>query len=96
MRKTQFRLFVAGMALISLILTGVVLANGGYAIPWHVIGGGGGTSSGGYYTLDSTIGQPVAATSGGGAYQACAGYWCGNVPGWHMYIPTLLKAQGSD
>ncbi len=76
------------------ILGGMVLAAGGYDIPRHVIGGGGGTSSGGHYTLDATIGQPVAATSGGGHYQVCAGYWCSNVPGWHMYLPEMSKAQG--
>jgi len=77
----------------ALALGGVVLAGGGYAIPWHVIGGGGGTSSGGHYALDATVGQPVAATSGGGAYQVCAGYWCGNVPGWHTYLPNMLKSH---
>ncbi len=78
-----------------LIITGqFVLARGDYDIPWHVIGGGGGRSSGGHYILDATIGQPVAATADGGEYQVCIGYWCGNVPGWHMYLPDMLKAQG--
>ncbi len=81
-------IFLCGLAVVS-----PVLANGGFTIPWHVIGGGGGTSDGGHYTLDATIGQPVAASSGGGAYQVCAGYWCGNVPGWHLYLPEMRKRQ---
>ncbi len=87
------------LLLVLLLVTGIlafggmIFAAGGYDIPWHVIGGGGGTSSGGHYTVDATIGQPVAATSSGGHYQVCAGYWCGNVPGWHLYLPKVLKAH---
>ena len=76
------------------ILGGVVLAANRYDIPWHVMSGGGGTSSGGDYMINATIGQAVAATSRGNDYQACIGYWCGNVPGWHLYLPKMLMARG--
>ena len=91
-KRVPLLLFIV-LAVGVISLGGVVLAAGGYDIPWHVIGGGGGTSSGSHYILDSTIGQPVAATSSGGPYQVCAGYWCGNVPGWHLYLPKVLKAH---
>ncbi|RMD64975.1 hypothetical protein D6833_03620 [Candidatus Parcubacteria bacterium] len=80
------------IVLLVIAMGGLVLANTQYDLSWHVIGGGGGTSSGGHYALDATIGQPVAASSGGDVYQVCAGYWCGNVPGWHLYLPNVEKS----
>ena len=82
------------LTLVLLLLAGVTSAQNAPSIDWSVIGGGGGHAEAGRYALDATIGQPVAAVSSGGAYQLCAGYWCGNVPGWHMYVPNMLKAAG--
>ena len=90
MRRKAFT-FVLALVLVTVAIGSLALAGGGYDVSWHVIGGGGGTSRGGRYALDATIGQPVAATSGGGAYRLCVGFWCGNVPGWRLYLPDMLR-----
>ncbi len=88
---------IAVLAVIALIagvlLTGIALAAEGFHISWYVMGGGGGTSSGGAYTVETTIGQAVVATSKGGPFEVCTGFWCGNVAEWRVYIARMLKGH---
>ena len=79
--------------IVGVLLTGVVLAAGGFHVSWYVMGGGGGTSSSSAYTVEATVGQAVAATSKGGSFQVCAGFWCGNVVEWRVYIARMLKGN---
>ncbi len=92
-RKTGRRrlLFIALLLLSTfLVLGGWALANGGYDLSWHVIAGGGEHTASGHYTLDTSIGQPVAAVSGGGPYTLCAGFWCTEFPQ-RTALPVMLK-----
>ena len=57
------------------------------------IAGGGGQASGGGWTLNATIGQPVAGITGGGAMVLNAGFWTAEMPG----PPTLeITRAGSN
>jgi len=58
-----------------LLATCAFSAQAQYSINWSTIDSGGGHSSGGPYALAGTIGQPDAATSGGGAYTLHGGFW---------------------
>ena len=89
--KTRWCLVALALLLAGIIATGAVLAQGALSMAWSVIGGGGGHAEGGAYTLDATIGQPVAAASGGGPYTLCAGFWCTEMPQRTM-LPVMLKA----
>ncbi len=84
---------VAMAFIVGALLVGVALAAGEFQVSWYVVGGGGGTSSGGPYTVDATVGQPVVAVSKGGSFEVCVGFWCGNVPGWRVYIAQMLKGK---
>ena len=89
---------------ISLIVLLLVAASGilavrasplAFDLDWHVIGGGGGSSTVGIYTLDYTMGQPVAGVILAGPYDLCAGFWCLD---WAMemhYIHLPLVMRGS-
>jgi hypothetical protein len=49
---------------------------GTFTITKSVIGGGGGRTSGGTFTVDGTIGQPIAGTtSTGGTFDLKGGFW---------------------
>jgi len=74
-----------------LLLTGVVLANGGPAIDWYVIGAGGGyvESNDSVYALNATVGQAVAGVVGADP-QICAGFWCG-MGRYKVYLPLVLR-----
>ena len=89
MRKIAMLLAMA----ILFLLIGVVLANGGPAIDWYVIGAGGGhvESSDGVYALDGAIGQPVAGVTSNTPYELCAGFWCGATAEYLIYLPLVLR-----
>ncbi len=92
MEKRLF-LYTGLVIALAITLAGMALAAEGYNISWAVIGGGGGQSSGGGYSVSITIGQPIAATSSGGEYAVCTGFWCGNTSGWHLYLPEMRKSR---
>ena len=74
------------LLLLLLTATGIPQSGGPYEIKKSVISNGGGVSTGGPYTVDSTIGEPVAGTLSAGAnYQLIAGYRAGGgaVPEMH-------------
>jgi hypothetical protein len=86
---------IPALAILLLLLAGTVLAAGTYSIERHVLGGGGGRVTGGSYRLDHTVGQPVAGGASGGAYELCAGYWCGEgspaAPEHRIYLPVVTR-----
>jgi hypothetical protein len=55
-----------------------------------VIGGGGGhaQSADGHYTLNATVGQPVAGIA---SADVCSGFWCGLGGQYSVYLPLVLK-----
>ncbi len=74
-----------------LVLAGVVLANGASDIDWWVLGGGGGYTAAGNYTLNVTIGQPVAGVTTTGGSELCAGFWCVAAAEYTVYLPAITK-----
>jgi hypothetical protein len=66
---------------VSLLATGMVLAQPGFLdLNWWTVDGGGGTSTGAAYTLKGSIGQPDAGTMAGGRYAVSGGFWAGAEP----------------
>jgi len=95
-RTWLFRCFTL-IALITLLASGLALANGlDYTLPWWTADGGGGTSSGGSYTLSGTIGQPDAGLLQGGEYTLGGGFWGGGIlttpGGYSIYLPLSQKS----
>ncbi len=54
MKKIAFLL----APLVIFLATGMIFAQGGYALSWWTVSGGGGVSSGGTYTVSGAAGQP--------------------------------------
>jgi hypothetical protein len=75
-----------------LLATQSVLAGGGgLDIARYVIGGGGGYAQSGPYTLEATIGQPIAGdTPAAATYVLCTGFWCG-LGLYQVHLPILLR-----
>ena len=90
MSKQNIAALVAAL-LCSLLLTGIVLANGIPAVDWHVIGGGGRHTEVGIYTLDDTIGQAVVGTTTDTGSELCAGFWCRTAVEDKIYLPLVLR-----
>jgi hypothetical protein len=64
-----------------LCISSVAQSGGQFTVTKSVIAGGGGRVSGGTFTLDGTIGQPVAGTQSTGAnFSLIAGFWGGGGP----------------
>lgn len=66
------------ISFVTILLIGLatVQSNGQYTVEKAVIAGGGGTSSGGGYTLEGTIGQPIAGgPATGSPYSLQSGFW---------------------
>lgn len=84
----------ACLGIICTLVVGWVLPTSAqYSISQYVIAGGGGQASGGAWTLDATIGQPVAGVTSGGAMVLNAGFWTTEMSG----PPTLeITRAGSD
>ena len=86
-----------GMAFIGLAFTlsmptlAATLA-GVYTLDWFTFSNGGGQATGAAYTLNSTIGQPMAGSLSGGAYSMAVGFWRPDVPGGPI-TPTLDLAK---
>ena len=81
-------------ALGSLALTAIVLgqASGALNLSWSTIAGGGGESTGGQYTLDDSLGQPIASSapsSGGGRFSLTDGFWQLGSAETRIYLPFV-------
>jgi hypothetical protein len=64
-----------------------------YALPWQVFASGGSlTASSASFTMQSTIGQPVAGELQSASYDMCSGFWC-NIEEWvwDIFLPLILR-----
>ena len=89
------RWVVLSILVVSLIIAGVVLAEGAPDIGWWVIGGGGGSLSTGDTSLDGTIGQWAVGSNTQGTIEVGSGFWGGGgspppVSGPGIYLPLVL------
>lgn len=83
-----------GLLAVTLLVTGIVLAQSSYDLSWHTMDGGGGTSSGGPYALSATIGQPDAGAMSGGEFALQGGFWAAGSPAqpqFKVYLPTVVR-----
>jgi hypothetical protein len=89
MRRNTIGLISA--AVLVCLLASAVYAAAGYDLSWTILAGGGGRAQAGIYTLDSTIGQPVAGFSLAGSKELCSGFWCG-VENWiKVFLPSISR-----
>jgi hypothetical protein len=80
-------LLIVGL-LACLLLSSAAAAPAPPTIERWVTGGGGGGAITGVFTLEATIGQPLA---GYGGEQLCSGFWCG-APGMsRLVLPVVLR-----
>jgi len=79
------------LSLISLLLLAVTFSSYATEIPWSAITGGGGHDISGIYTLESAIAQPVAGATTSQNAQLCAGYLCGVINNYNVYLPSAFK-----
>ena len=86
---TLLILLVCGLFL----LVGGVLAANGEVIERSVIGGGGEqVTDGSLYTLNGTLGEPVASDlTPATNYGLCSGFWCGVAGVERVYLPIITK-----
>jgi len=90
------RIVLAVLILGSLMLiSGVLLTTSAYDMGRHVIAGGGDRVQGTSYGVISTMGQGAASGAGdfgtSASYGACAGFWCGGIPQFKIYLPLVLR-----
>ncbi len=80
--------------ILSLVVTGLVLANGGVELPRWVLGGGASDSAAGSVTLRATLGQPVVGLVSGGNVTLGQGFWRGGSLAqgeYDVYLPLVLR-----
>lgn len=68
-------------------------ATAAYDLPWQAFASGGSlTASSASYTMQSTIGQPVAGDLQSASYGMCSGFWC-NIKEWvwDVFLPLILR-----
>jgi hypothetical protein len=87
--RNSFLWLVAGVAILSFLISSPVQAQP-YAINWWIAGGGGGTSTGGGYALSGTIGQPATGKLSGGRYSVDGGFWSA-LGTYFLYLPLIFK-----
>jgi uncharacterized repeat protein (TIGR01451 family) len=77
--STRTLLILLSLIIGSLIAVPALAAtlNGAYSLDWFSINNGGGSSNGGTYSLNSSMGQPMAGSLSGGSYTLGVGYWSG-------------------
>ena len=78
------------IVLITLVLTPVMAAELN-EVTWFVIGGGGGPATYGIYTLNGTIGQPVAGRYSSGDIDLCSGFWCKVLEHYKIFLPLIMR-----
>jgi len=80
-------------------ISSVLLAPNAYQMTRYVIAGGGNRVQGTNYGVVSTMGQGVASSVGGFGYSAhygaCAGFWCGGIPPYKVFLPLVLRNYSS-
>jgi hypothetical protein len=88
------KILVLALALVlSLVVTGVTLANSGIERSRWVLSGGASDSTAGDAALRATLGQPVVGgvSGGGGDVTLEQGFWHGATQGYSVYLPLVLR-----
>lgn len=88
------KILVLALALVlSLVVTGVTLANGGIERPRQVLSGGASDSAGGDVAMHATLGQLVVGVTVGGDGDVTLGqgFWHGATQGYSVYLPLVLR-----
>ena len=92
-----------GIIIISIILllsigvasVGVVKAEErDFTLPWSVISSGGMGGSAGGYTINSTLGQPVAGTADEGTIHLTSGFWTEiieSIEEFFNFLPLIMR-----
>jgi hypothetical protein len=57
---------------------------------WNVLGAGGGHAASASYSLEATLGQPLAGARSGPAVTIAAGFWQ-DLAGTRVYLPVVIK-----
>ena len=74
------------------LFAGVLLAPSAYEVTRYVIAGGGDRVQGTNYGVINTTGQGVVGDFGTSThYGACAGFWCGGIPEYEIFLPLVLR-----
>jgi hypothetical protein len=79
---------------LSLVVAGLALANGGLDMPRWVLSGGASDSAAGDTALRATLGQPVVGLVSGGNVTLGQGFWHGgSLPegGYDLYLPIIKR-----
>lgn len=79
------------LVLIALILTFSIAFAFAGSLERHVISSGGGQVQNGKFSVKTTIGQPVAGTTGSTNFEIQAGFWNGSIPRYVIFIPSLMR-----
>ena len=84
-------LMVALLCGLVLVSTSSAMSSAQYGIGWHVVGAGGSPMRSATYGLGGTAGQPAVGHSHSASGKLCAGYWCGAVEAYRIYLPLVLR-----
>jgi len=96
-KKTLFcTALVLFLLVTALVFVGVVNAEERitFTLPWSVIGSGGMGGSAGSYTINSTLGQPVAGSITAGSYHLTSGFWTEiieSIEEFFNFLPMILN-----
>jgi len=88
----QKKTFLLFLAVLLLFFTMAMAGGSGIDLSWHHLPGGGGHIAADGYTLDYSVGMPVAGQAQSGGLTLCAGFWCIQGPpqlGQHLYLPAI-------
>ena len=65
--------------------------SGSFCIDWQVLAGGIGPMESDSYRLESTLGQTMAGSFAGEAFELEAGYWAGVNRGSRVFVPIIIR-----
>jgi membrane-associated PAP2 superfamily phosphatase len=82
---------LTGVLLLVLVSTSSAGSSTQYAVEWDVVSAGGTPMASSTYGLMGTVGQSAPGGSSSAGYVLCAGYWCGIVADYTIYLPLVLS-----
>ncbi|MFL7795092.1 MAG: hypothetical protein AB8I69_23335 [Anaerolineae bacterium] len=82
---------LTGVLLLVLVSTSSAGSSTQYAVEWDVVSAGGTPMASSTYELVGTVGQSAPGGSSSAGYVLCAGYWCGIVADYTIYLPLVLS-----
>ena len=93
MKRVMLSLLV--VVLLLGVCTVLALSSDNYRADWFtpLTGGGGGPAGSAHYAVNLTVGQTAMGVSSSSRYQACLGYWCGELF-YRIYLPLVLRDYG--